>query len=120
MILRGFLIDLTVMACVAVALALLGPFGTFAMPLTIRLLYWLVLGLAGYLIFFPAMRWVSLKGPALALPMPGLWAATCLAMSMPMTAVVWWINHAVGSDTPLELDRLIGLYGYIVVVAAIV
>ena len=120
MILRGFLIDLTVMAFVAVAFALLGPFGTFAMPLAIRLLYWLVLAIAGYLIFFPAMRFVSLRGPALALPMPGLWAATCLAMSVPMTAVVWLVNHMVGSDTPLQLDQILALYSYIVVVSAIV
>ncbi|RVT94984.1 LytTR family transcriptional regulator [Sphingomonas crocodyli] len=120
MILRGFLIDLTVMGFLAIAFALLGPFGTFAMPLSIRLLYWLVLAIAGYAIFFPAMRFVSARGPALALPMPGLWAATCLAMSAPMTIVVWLANHMVGADRPLAIDTILTLYFYIVVVSAIV
>ena len=51
---RRLLIDLTIMTVVGVLLAVLGPFGSFAMPFALRLAYWLGIALAGYALYLPA------------------------------------------------------------------
>ena len=118
--LRDMLIDLAVMAFIALMLALLGPFGMFDLPLGIRLIYWLIVGIGGYLLYHPAIMVASRLAPRLELPTAGLWAATCLLMSLPMTALIWMANHVIGRPDRFNLADGITLYGNIVIVAGIV
>lgn len=120
MAVRDWMIELAIMAFIAVVLALLGPFGMFAVPLPVRLLYWLLVGVGGYLLYMPAMRAASQLGPRLDLPAPALWAAACAFVSLPMTALIWLTNGLLGQTPPLRLETAIGLYGNILIVAGVV
>lgn len=120
MAIRDWMIELAVMAFIAVVLALLGPFGMFAVPLPVRLLYWLLVGVGGYLLYMPAMRAASRVAPRLDLPVPALWAAACALVSLPMTALIWLTNGLLGKMPPLRLEAAIGLYGNILIVAGVV
>ncbi|QJB69722.1 LytTR family transcriptional regulator [Parasphingorhabdus halotolerans] len=46
-------IELLVMAMIGLVFGFLGPFGTFAIPVGIRLAYWVLLILVGYIVFRP-------------------------------------------------------------------
>lgn len=117
---RDWMIELAVMAFIAVVLALLGPFGMFAVPLPVRLLYWLLVGVGGYLLYMPAMRAASRLAPRLELPEPALWAAACALVSVPMTALIWLTNGLLGEMPALRLEAVLGLYGNILIVAGVV
>jgi hypothetical protein len=118
--LRDFLIDLSIMAFIALVLALMGPFGMFAVPLPIRILYWLVVGAGGYLLYRPAMVAATRAAIRLDLPVPALWAATCLLAGIPMTAILWFANSLIGRSDPPELAALFELYANILIVAGVV
>jgi hypothetical protein len=118
--LRDFLIDLSIMAFIALVLALMGPFGMFAVPLPIRILYWLVVGAGGYLLYRPAMMAATRAAIRLDLPVPALWAATCLLAGIPMTAILWFANGLLGRSGPPELAALFELYANILIVAGVV
>ncbi|EEF24704.1 conserved hypothetical protein, partial [Ricinus communis] len=83
---RRILIDCTIIFGVGLVLALVGPFGSFAAPFGLRLLYWLAMSYAGYFLYFPAMAGATALAPRLELPEPALWAAACLLATLPMTA----------------------------------
>lgn len=118
--LRDTLIDLAVMAFIALVLALLGPFGMFALPLGIRLLYWLVVGIGGYALYHPAMIGATRLALKLDLPAAAMWAAACLVMSVSMTLLIRLANGLLGQRDPFELSAMLQLYGNIVIVAGIV
>ena len=89
---RRILIDCAILFGVGLVLALVGPFGSFAAPFGLRLLYWLAMSYAGYFLYFPAMAAATALAPRLELPEPALWAAACLLATLPMTAVTWLAN----------------------------
>lgn len=102
---RRLLIDLTIMTVVGVLLAVLGPFGSFAMPFALRLAYWLGIALAGYALYLPATVVATRLARRLALPEAGLWVAACVVATMPMTLVVWAVD---GLWHPLRLPSAQG------------
>lgn len=89
---RRLLIDLTIMTVVGLLLAVLGPFGSFAMPFALRLAYWLGIALAGYALYLPATVIATRLARRLALPEAGLWVAACIAATVPMTVVAWAVD----------------------------
>lgn len=97
---RRLLIDLTIMTAVGMLLAVLGPFGSFAMPFAVRLAYWLGIALAGYALYLPATVVATRLAQRLALPEAGLWIAACVVATLPMTVVVWAVD---GLWHPLRL-----------------
>ena len=117
--LRRTLIDLAVMVALGVALALLGPFGSFAAPFAVRLLYWLMLSLGGYCLYMPVVRGADALAGRLALPSAALWAAGWLVASVPMVAVVWYANGLWSRSGPPTIDAAAALYGDVLVVAGI-
>ena len=119
MTLRETLIDLAVMIAIGVALALLGPFGSFAAPFAVRLLYWLMLCLAGYALYMPVIRGGDGLATRLALPTAALWVAGWLVASAPMAVVVWFANALWSRRSPPTLDEAAALYGDVLVVAGI-
>ncbi|HEX8214638.1 MAG TPA: LytTR family DNA-binding domain-containing protein [Allosphingosinicella sp.] len=63
---RRIAVELVVIAAIGVCLALLGPFGSYVLPLAPRLLFWVGTTLAGYAIFRPLMvvgAWLSKAAP---------------------------------------------------------
>jgi hypothetical protein len=116
---RTLLIELTIIVGLGLLLALLGPFGSFEAPLADRLLYWLGLGVGGYLLFRPMMTAASAVSRRLDLPEPATWAAGCLIATLPMSLVVWLITPTGGGRVP-TLAELLPVYGNVAVVAAAV
>ena len=116
---RRTIINVAIMLGVGLTLALLGPFGTFAAPFGLRLLYWEALLLGGYVLYFPAMLVSSRAAKRLMLPEPAMWAAACAFATVPMTAVVWWANAVWQPVHPPTIDEAIGLYGNVLIVGAL-
>ena len=117
--LRRTLIDLAVMVALGLLLALLGPFGSFAAPFAIRLLYWLSLSLSGYALYMPVIRGADGLAGRLALPSAALWVVGWLLASAPMTAVVWYANALWSHVAPPTMEEAATLYGDVLVVAGI-
>ena len=117
--LRRLLIDLTVMIALGLALALLGPFGSFAAPFAVRLLFWLLVSLGGYFLYTPVVRGADALARRLQLPAAALWAAGCAVATVPMTAVVWLANGLWSRVATPSLDAAASLYGNVFIVAAI-
>ena len=85
---RKILIDLAIMTIIGTTLALIGPFGSFADPLSQRLIVWLGFSYVGYAIYSP-MGWVVERlHQALDLPRAGLWFAAVIVATVPMTLLV--------------------------------
>lgn len=112
-------IEIFLVALVGFVLGLFGPFGSFAMPLATRLIYWTLFGLAGYAIFRPLIivgRWVS---ETLGVPhLVGIGAALALA-SLPMTLFVasafngFALPRGIDSKSFLELYGQVWLIGFL-------
>ncbi|MCW3835160.1 LytTR family DNA-binding domain-containing protein [Sphingomonas canadensis] len=117
---RRLIIDVAAMAAIALVVALLGPFGTFAMPFAVRLIYWGALAYAGYFLYLPAMVAASRLAQRLDLPEPASWAAACLAATLPMSAVVWCVNRLGRAPRWPGLEEAFDLYLHALVLGAAV
>ena len=117
--LRRTLIDLAVMIALGLALALLGPFGSFGAPFATRLLFWLSLSIGGYCLFMPVIRGADALAARLALPAAAMWTAGCVVASVPMTAIVWYANTLWSRRAPPTLDEAAALYGDVLIVSSI-
>lgn len=85
---RQLVIDLAVMVGIGVLLAMLGPFGSFAMPFALRLAYWLVVSVVGYVCYVPIVTAILRAGDALLLPHWISWIGAMLLATLPMTAII--------------------------------
>ncbi|MBN8500538.1 MAG: LytTR family transcriptional regulator DNA-binding domain-containing protein, partial [Sphingomonadales bacterium] len=117
---RQLVIDLGVMSVIGLVLAILGPFGTFAAPLSMRLLYWLGLSWAGYACYRPIAGMASRVSTRLDLPEGPLWVAGCLLATAPMTAMMLLIERLPGRSRPLSLDAAMTMYANVLAVGAAV
>ncbi len=116
---RALLIELTIIAGLGLFLALLGPFGSFQSPLADRLLYWLGLGVGGYLLFRPAMMAASAVARRLDLPEAATWTAALLIAALPMSLIVRLVSPG-GSRRWAEGAGWLELYANVAVVGAAV
>lgn len=116
---RALLIELSVIAGLGLFLALLGPFGSFEAPLADRLLYWLGLGLGGYLLFRPAMTAASAVARRLDLPEAATWTAGFLIAALPMSLIIWAVSPGRPRRLPDGAEWL-GLYANVAVVGGAV
>lgn len=114
--LRALLIELSIVAGLGLFLALLGPFGSFEAALAERLLYWLGLGIGGYLIFRPATTAASAVARRLDLPEAATWTAACVIAALPMTLLVLLVSPARPEGMPQAAEWL-ELYARVAVVA---
>lgn len=85
---RGLLTDLAIMTGIGLFLGVLGPFGSSALPLAIRLISWLAFAYIGYACYRPMAPLVDWAERTLHLPRIGLWIAATLVASVPMTFAV--------------------------------
>ena len=82
--------DLLVMAAIGLLAALIGPFGTYAAPLGIRIGQWELFTLGGYLFFRPVIAGGEALSARSALPRLAGIALACLLASFPTTMLVAW------------------------------
>ncbi|MEY2927085.1 MAG: hypothetical protein RL367_1562 [Pseudomonadota bacterium] len=108
---RRLAIEIFVVTLVGLVLGLFGPFGSFAIPLSGRLAYWMLFALAGYAIFRPLIivgRWVS---EALHVPsLVGIGAALALA-AVPMTFFVASAFNGFALPRGIDSQAFVQLYG---------
>ena len=95
---RDLVIELAVMVAIGVALAALGPFGSFGMgSFADRLAYWLPTSLFGYAIFRPVLALARYQAARLDLPDSGALVAGVLVAAAPLTLVIlWWNGNGFG------------------------
>lgn len=117
---RRILIDCAIIFGVGLVLALVGPFGSFAAPFGLRLLYWLAMSYAGYFLYFPAMAGATALAPRLELPEPALWAAACLLATLPMTLVTWLANFLWHAPRWPTIEEALAHYFNVLVLGALV
>lgn len=108
------------MLAVGAALAVLGPYGSFAMgPLATRLAYWIPAALGGYLIVRPTVIVAARAAERLDLPPTAGLAAGVLVAAAPMTLFIWWLNGRGFADFP-TLEGWLQLYAQIAIIGAVV
>ncbi len=117
---RQIVIDLAVMTAIGLVLALIGPFGSFDAPFSLRLIYWLGLAWAGYACYRPIGGLITRLGTHLDLPQWSLWLIGCVIATVPMTVVVWLVTSLPLPLEPPSLDGWIATYGYTLAIGALV
>jgi hypothetical protein len=117
---RKLVIDLSVMAVIGIVLAVLGPFGSSAMPFANRLAYWTLFSLAGYFCYQPVGYAVVRLGPRLQLPLWFLWAAAVFLATIPMAIFVWLVNSYPGPMRMPPLDVAVQHYFAVLVIGTLV
>lgn len=118
--LRGLVIEIAVMVAVGVALAIIGPFGSFADgSFAERLAYWMPAAFGGYLIVRPFVVVAAVAADALHLPRGPALAAGVFAAALPMTFFILWLNGNAFGRLP-DFDGWFQLYLQIASIGAIV
>lgn len=118
---RRIIIDLAAMTAIGVFLAIIGPFGSIAAPLTERLVTWIGFAWLGYACYRPMQSVATWGERTLALPRWGVLAAAVLVGTVPMTAAVLAINSKPfgGIGWP-GLDVAMGTYLSVLVIGGAV
>lgn len=117
---RRIAVEIFLMIAAGLLLALLGPFGTYAMPMAQRLVLWPLMILSGY----PIFRGLGAISDWLAetTHIPPL-VATALALaigSLPMTAIVAMLWMGASPDRLLASDGVGLLYLQVLVIGVVV
>lgn len=81
-------VELLVMAGIGLVLGLLGPFGTYAMPAALRLVYWIGFILVGYAIFRPVTRVAGWLDDSTAIPFPAAIIMAVAVASLPLALLI--------------------------------
>lgn len=115
---RQVIIDLTVMSIVGLVLGLIGPFGSYADPLALRLIYWLGLSYAGYACYRPVSYFVLKAGQKLDLAEWGLWVMACLIATIPMSVIVWLIGFLSRPLRAPSLQQALGTYASVLLIGS--
>lgn len=113
---RKIVIDLSIMTAIGVVLAFIGPFGSFAEPLTYRLVSWVVFAWIGYAIYSPMGWFVDRFHVALDLPNQALWVVGVAVATIPMTAIVWVMGFLPRTVRMPTLDEALTSYFYVFIV----
>ncbi|QJU56737.1 LytTR family transcriptional regulator [Sphingomonas sp. AP4-R1] len=79
--------ELLVMAGLGLILGLLGPFGTFAMPVAARVGIWLAMAIGGYACFRPVIGAGRSLSEQAHLPLTLAMALACIVASVPVTVM---------------------------------
>lgn len=85
---RDISAELLVMAILGVLFGLLGPFGTFAMPIALRVGVWLVMAIGGYACFRPVIAAGRTLSERSHMPLTLAMALACVVASVPVTVLI--------------------------------
>lgn len=116
--LRVRILEVAATASLGLLLAVVGPYGTFAEPLTERLAYWVGVLLAGYALYWPACLYADRTARELDLPRSGAWVAAVLAASAPVTLIVWLASFKHTPRLWPTIDMYAGFYPSVLVIGA--
>ena len=118
--LREWVIELVVMIAVGVALAALGPFGSFAIgSFGARLAYWIPAALVGYAIFRPTTLTAILIARRLELPELAAAVVGVVVAAIPGTFAIAYLGGYRPGDEP-RFDDLFQLYVQVSVIGVLV
>ncbi|VWX60769.1 Transcriptional regulator, LytTR family [Sphingorhabdus sp. 109] len=81
-------IELLVISGIGLIMGLLGPFGTYAMPFALRLAYWVIFILVGYLIFRPISFAAIWLHEATTVPYWGAMTMALLVAGLPLSMMI--------------------------------
>jgi hypothetical protein len=87
-IVRRIVIDLTVMVAIGVFLGVIGPFGSIAAPLPVRIASWVGFSILGYMFYRPMDPLATWAHRALDLPRWAMLIATCMIATFPMSVAI--------------------------------
>ncbi len=107
---RWIAVELLVMALIGLVFGFLGPFGTYAMPVALRLAYWVGFIIIGYAIFRPVSISAGWLRESIAMP---FWTAELLATAiaaLPLTFLIGFAMSGMRFDPSLWGDRFLLLY----------
>jgi hypothetical protein len=118
--LREWVVELVVMIAIGVALAALGPFGSFALgSFGDRLLYWIPVALIGYAIFRPIALGAIAVARRLDLSELGAAAVGVVIAAVPATfAIAYYGGHR--PHAAPSFDQLFQLYVQVAVIGVLV
>ena len=116
--LRKLGVELAVMAAIVIALTLLGPFGSYIVPLAPRLLQWALFVFGGYAFFRPVIWAGHIVSDHSGIPGPLSIALACIMASMPTTLLVTMLLNG-GSLGTIALAELFERYGQVLIVGAV-
>jgi hypothetical protein len=111
--------ELAVMAAAGLVAALVGPFGTFALPLGTRLLDWLVFAFGGFAFFRPVVAGADALWRQGGVPRWAALAVAILLAALPTTLLVAWALTGM-AWRELRLAELIALYPQVVLLGGVV
>ncbi len=117
---RQIIIDLSVLTAIGIVLGILAPLGTGYMGLAGRILYWVTLALAGYLLYKPIGAVALSLRTLLDLPAWFLWTASVLVASIPMAILVWVVNAGGNAPTMPSLEIALSHYFAVSIVGAVI
>lgn len=112
---REIAAELFVMAAIGIVLGVLGPFGTFPMPIVPRLAAWLAFALIGYACFRPVIAAGAVLSERAAVPRLLAQALACGIAALPMTLIVGWALSGMRLAR-MTADGLADLYPYVLLV----
>jgi hypothetical protein len=115
---RKLVIDLSIMTVIGIVLAVIGPFGSAAQPLALRLPIWIGFAWLGYAIYNPMGYFVERFGAALNLPGWGLWTGFTLLATVPMSIAVWCIGFLPAAPAMPSASEALGAYLNVLVIGA--
>lgn len=107
---RWIAVELLVMALIGLVFGFLGPFGTYAMPVALRLAYWVGFIIIGYAIFRPVSISAGWLRETIAMP---FWTAELLATAiaaLPLTFLIGFAMSGMRFDPSFWGDRFLILY----------
>jgi len=113
---RKLVIDLSIMTVIGVVLAFIGPFGSFAEPLSYRLVSWVSFAWIGYAIYSPMSFLVERLYIWLDLPRVLLWLLSVAFATLPMTAIVWTMGFLPRPVPWPTLEQALSSYFYVFLV----
>lgn len=115
---RSTLTDLAIMTAIGLFLAVLGPFGSIELPLSLRLITWLTFAYLGYAIYSPMGYFVDRLHVALDLPVLPLWIGAAAIATVPMTVAIYFVQFMPNWPRMPDLDEALTSYFYVFVIGA--
>jgi hypothetical protein len=117
---RRIIIDLAVMVAIGVFLGVLGPFGSGAAPLPVRIVSWTGFALLGYVFYRPMDPLATWAHRAFDLPRWALLIATSLIATVPMSAAIIAIIALPNAPVWPGLEAVMATYFSVLVIGGAV
>lgn len=113
---RSTLTDLAIMTAIGLFLAVIGPFGSIELPISVRLVTWLTFSYLGYAIYSPMGYFVDRLHEALDLPVLPLWIGAAAVATVPMTIAIYFVQFMPNWPRMPALDEALTSYFYVFVI----